>query len=179
MADDLPQFAQQAREFLDAHAAPRSEPAEFRWGEGDDSVAYFSADPPEGQERKLRAARDWQRTRYRCGFGWISGPPEYGGRGLTPVHDLVYDSVEAEYEVPDTGTLSVIGLGMIGPTILAHGQQAIKERYLPPMYRGDVIACQLFSEPEAGSDLASLQTRAVPTTGGGGWVLDGSRGQDL
>ncbi len=175
MADDLPQFAQQAREFLDAHAAPRSEPAEFRWGEGDDSVAYFSADPPEGQERKLRAARDWQRTRYRCGFGWISGPPEYGGRGLTPVHDLVYDSVEAEYEVPDTGTLSVIGLGMIGPTILAHGQQAIKERYLPPMYRGDVIACQLFSEPEAGSDLASLQTRAVPTTGGGGWVLDGQK----
>ena len=175
MPDDVPQFALQAREFLDAHAAPRSERAEFRWGEGDDSVAYFSADPPEVEERKLRAARAWQRIRYENGFGWISGPPEYGGRGLTPVHDLVYDSIESDYDVADTGTLSVIGLGMIGPTILAHGQQAIKDRYLPAMYRGDVIACQLFSEPEAGSALAGLRTRAVPVTGGGGWILDGQK----
>ena len=47
-------------------------------------MAYFSSDPPEVEERKLRAARDWQRTRYENGFGWISGPPEYGGRGLDP-----------------------------------------------------------------------------------------------
>jgi acyl-CoA dehydrogenase len=172
---DLDDFTRQARAFLDAHAAPRSKRAEFRWGEGDDSVPYFSSDPPEVEERKLRAARDWQRTRYSCGFGWISGPPEYGGSGLTAVHDLIYDSVESGYDVPDTGTLSVIGLGMIGPTILAHGQQAIKDRYLPAMYRGDVIACQLFSEPEAGSDLASLQTRAGPAPGGGGWILDGQK----
>jgi alkylation response protein AidB-like acyl-CoA dehydrogenase len=167
------EFAQEARGFLDAHARRAAEPGQFRWGEGDDSVAYFSADPPDVEERKLRAARDWQRTRYEHGFGWISGPAEYGGRGLTPVHELVYDSVEAGYDVPDTGTLSVVGLGMIGPTILAHGQQAIKDRYLPAMYRGDVIACQLFSEPEAGSDLASLQTRAVPAAGE--WVLDGQK----
>ena len=62
---------------------------------------------------------------------------------------------------------------MIGPTILAHGQQAIKDRYLPAMYRGDVIACQLFSEPEAGSDLASLATRAVPAKAT--WILDGQK----
>jgi alkylation response protein AidB-like acyl-CoA dehydrogenase len=173
MPDDLPDFARQAREFLDAHAARPAGRAQFRWGEGDDSVAYFSADPPEVEERKLRDARDWQRTRYSGGFGWISGPPQYGGRGLTPVHDLVYDSIESEYDVPDTGTLSVVGLGMIGPTILAHGQQAIKDRYLPAMYRGDVIACQLFSEPEAGSDLASLQARAVASEGE--WILDGQK----
>jgi alkylation response protein AidB-like acyl-CoA dehydrogenase len=175
MPDDLPQFAQQARAFLDAHAVRATPRAGFRWGEGDDRVPYFSADPPQVEERKLQAARDWQRTRYRCGFGWISGPPEYGGRGLTPVHDLIYDSVESDYDVPDTGTLSVIGLGMIGPTILAHGQPPVKDRYLPAMYRGDVIACQLFSEPEAGSDLASLQTRARPVPGGGGWILDGQK----
>src|SRR5271169_404684 len=184
MPEDLREFARQAREFLDAHAARpdigpdigTAEPAQFRWGEGDDSVAYFGADPPEVEERKLRAARDWQRTRYVSGFGWISGPPEYGGRGLTPVHDLVYDSIEAEYDVPDTGTLSVIGLGMIGPTILAHGQPPVKDRYLPAMYRGDVIACQLFSEPEAGSDLASLATRAVQMKRGGGeWILAGQK----
>ena len=173
MPDDLQEFTRAVRDFLDAHAPRAAEQDQFRWGVGDDRVAYFSADPPEVEERKLAAARGWQRIRYENGFGWISGPPEYGGRGLTPLHELLYDAIESEYEVPDTGTLSVIGLGMIGPTILAHGQPAIKDRYLPAMYRGDVIACQLFSEPEAGSDLASLQTRAVP--GDGGWVLDGQK----
>ena len=173
MPEEMLQFTRQVREFLDAHAPRAPERAAFRWGEGDDRVAYFGADPPEVEKRMLRAARDWQRTRSENGFGWISGPPEYGGRGLTPVHELVYDGIESEYDVPDTGTLSVIGLGMIGPTILAHGQQSVKDRYLPAMYRGDVIACQLFSEPEAGSDLASLQTRAVPVPGE--WILDGQK----
>jgi alkylation response protein AidB-like acyl-CoA dehydrogenase len=172
MPDNVREFAREAREFLDAHA-PRAEHAEFRWGEGDDTVAYFHDDPPDVTERKLHAAKDWQRTKYENGFGWISGPPEYGGRGLSPVHELIYNSIESEYDVPDTGTLSVVGLGMIGPTILAHGQQVVKDRYLPAMYRGDVIACQLFSEPGAGSDLASLQTRAVAD--GGEWVLDGQK----
>lgn len=172
MPDDVREFAGETREFLDAHAA-RAERAEFRWGEGDDTMAYFHDDPPDVTERRLRAARDWQRTRYENGFGWISGPPQYGGRGLTPVHELVYSGIEAEYDVPDTGTLSVVGLGMIGPTILTHGQQAVKDRYLPAMYRGDVIACQLFSEPGAGSDLASLATRAVAD--GTEWVLDGQK----
>jgi alkylation response protein AidB-like acyl-CoA dehydrogenase len=171
--DDLREFTRQAREFLDQHARRKQAPREFRWGEGDDSVAYFGADPPEVEERKLQAARAWQRTKYENGFGWIPGPPEYGGRGLTPVHELVYDGIEAEYDVPDTGTLSVIGLGMIGPTILAHGQPPVRDRYLPAMYRGEVIACQLFSEPEAGSDLASLQTRAVADAGE--WILDGQK----
>ena len=177
MPDDMREFAREARAFLDAHAARAGERTQFRWGEGDDSVAYFNADPPEVQEQKLRVAREWQRTRYENGFGWITGPPAYGGRGLTPVHDLLYDAIESEYQVPDTGTLSVVGLGMIGPTILAHGQQPVKDRYLPAMYRGDVIACQLFSEPDAGSDLASLQTRAVRVTGEAGreWVLDGQK----
>ena len=172
MPDDVREFARQAREFLDAHAT-RAEQAEFRWGEGEDTVAYFNADPPDVKDVKLDAAKAWQRTRYENGFGWISGPSEYGGQGLTPVHELIYNSIESEYDVPDTGTLAVIGLGMIGPTILAHGQQAIKDRYLPALYRGDIIACQLFSEPGAGSDLAGLQTRAVPD--GREWVLDGQK----
>ena len=172
MPDDVREFARQAREFLDAHAT-RAEQAEFRWGQGEDTVAYFKADAPDVKDVKLQAAKDWQRTRYENGFGWITGPPEYGGQGLTPVHELIYNGIESEYDVPDTGTLAVIGLGMIGPTILAHGQQAIKDRYLPALYRGDIIACQLFSEPGAGSDLAGLQTRAIQD--GGEWVLDGQK----
>ncbi|SEF01912.1 acyl-CoA dehydrogenase [Streptomyces sp. 3213] len=173
MADDMQDFVAEARAFLDAHAAKAPDHTAPTWGEGDDSMAYFSSLPPEVEREHVQRARDWQRVRHENGFGWITGPVEYGGRGLTPVHDLLYDAVESEYEVADTGVLSVIGLGMVGPTILAHAQPHIKERWLPALYRGDAIACQLFSEPGAGSDLASVATRAVRE--GDHWVLNGQK----
>ena len=71
------------------------------------------------------------------------------------------------------GILDVIGVGMLGPTIIAHGAEEQKERYLLPMLRGDEVWCQLFSEPAAGSDLAAIQTRAKRTTTG--WVLNGQK----
>ena len=171
---ELDAFVAEVREFLDA-AARRREASDddVRWGVGSDQITYFSDDPPEVESAKVAAARDWQRTRYEAGFGWITGPAEYGGRGLSSLHDIVYDTIEHEYEVPDTGVLSLIGLGMIGPTLLAHAQEQVKARYLPAMYRGDVIACQLFSEPGAGSDLASLSTKAVAD--GDGWLLNGQK----
>ncbi|MFF0156539.1 acyl-CoA dehydrogenase family protein [Streptomyces sp. NPDC005263] len=170
---DPQDFAAEARRFLDAHAAKAPDRTAFTWGEGDDSMAYFSSLPPEEEREHVQRARAWQRIRHENGFGWITGPPEYGGRGLSPVHDLVYDAVESDYDVADTGVLSVIGLGMIGPTLLAHAQQHIKDRWLPALYRGDAIACQLFSEPGAGSDLASVATRAVRE--GEDWVLNGQK----
>ncbi|MFD3617390.1 acyl-CoA dehydrogenase family protein [Streptomyces sp. NPDC058676] len=173
MAQDMQDFAAEARRFLDAHAAKAPDRAAFTWGEGDDSMAYFSSLPPEEDREHVRRAREWQRIRHENGFGWITGPVEYGGRGLTPVHDLLYDAIEAEYDVADTGVLSVVGLGMIGPTVLAHAQPHLKDRWLPAMYRGDAIACQLFSEPGAGSDLASVATRAVRE--GEDWVLNGQK----
>ncbi|PAZ12571.1 acyl-CoA dehydrogenase [Streptomyces sp. SA15] len=171
--DDMQDFAAEARRFLDAHVAKAPDRTAFTWGEGDDSMAYFSSLPPEEEREHVQRAREWQRIRYENGFGWITGPPEYGGRGLTPVHDLLYDAIESEYDVPDTGVLGVVGLGMIGPTILAHAQPPIKDRWLPAMYRGDAIACQLFSEPGAGSDLASVATRAVRE--GDAWILNGQK----
>lgn len=173
MEQDMQDFAVEARRFLDAHVAKALDRTAFTWGEGDDSMAYFSSLPPEEEHEHVQRARAWQRIRHENGFGWITGPAEYGGRGLTPVHDLLYDAVESEYDVADTGVLSVIGLGMIGPTILAHAQPHIKDRWLPAMYRGDAIACQLFSEPGAGSDLASVATRAVRE--GEDWVLNGQK----
>jgi alkylation response protein AidB-like acyl-CoA dehydrogenase len=170
--DGMAVFAAEVRAFLDAHAE-RPADTEFHWGEGDDRLAYFSSEPPEVERLAVEAAREWQRTRYEHGFGWITGPAEYGGRELTPIHQMTYDGIEAEYTVPDTGTLDVIGLGMIGPTILKHAQPHIKAKYLPAMYRGDALACQLFSEPGAGSDLASVTTRAVKD--GDEWVLDGQK----
>ncbi|MBA4863433.1 acyl-CoA dehydrogenase family protein [Streptomyces sp. PSKA54] len=173
MDQDMQDFAAEVRRFLDAHAAKAPDRTAFTWGEGDDTMAYFSSLPPEEEREHVLRAREWQRIRYQNGFGWITGPPEYGGRGLTPVHDLLYDAIESEYDVADTGVLSVVGLGMIGPTILAHAQPHIKERWLPAMYRGDAIACQLFSEPGAGSDLASVATKAVRE--GDNWVLNGQK----
>ncbi|QJS99348.1 acyl-CoA dehydrogenase [Streptomyces asoensis] len=174
MRQDMQDFAAEVRRFLDAHVAKTPDRTALTWGEGDDSMAYFSSLPPEEEREQVRRAREWQRIRHENGFGWITGPQEYGGRGLTPVHDLLYDAIESEYDVADTGVLGVVGLGMIGPTILAHAQSPVKDRWLPAMYRGDAIACQLFSEPGAGSDLASVATRAVRGSGGE-WVLNGQK----
>jgi alkylation response protein AidB-like acyl-CoA dehydrogenase len=171
---DMEEFSAEVRAFLDASAERRPDPSQaVRWGAGEDRIAYFSTDPPEVDHANTQRAREWQRRRYDAGLGWIPGPVEFGGRGLSTAHDLAYDTIESEYDVPDTGVLSVIGLGMIGPTILAHAQPHIKQRYLPAMYSGQVIACQLFSEPGAGSDLASLSTKAERA--GDVWILSGQK----
>ena len=174
MPGTMEEFSAEVRAFLDASAERRPDPAQaVQWGVGEDRIAYFSTDPPDVDKANVRRARQWQRLRYDAGFGWISGPVEFGGRGLSTAHDLVYDTIESGYDVPDTGVLSVIGLGMIGPTILAYAQPHIKQKYLPAMYSGEVIACQLFSEPGAGSDLASISMRAERT--GDFWLLNGQK----
>jgi alkylation response protein AidB-like acyl-CoA dehydrogenase len=170
------EFAAEVRTFLDANAKRKPGPAEeVQWGAGEDTIAYFPTDPPDVDRANAEKARRWQGRRFEAGLGWITGPVEYGGRGLSTAHDLLYDAIEAEYDVPDTGVLSVIGLGMIGPTILAHAEPHIRRTYLPAMYSGQVIACQLFSEPGAGSDLASLSTRAEKDEAKNEWVLNGQK----
>ena len=106
------------------------------------------------------------------GSAWITGPPEFGGRGLSSAHQRAYDALESRYDVPNQSFFT-IGLGMVAPTILAHGSTAAKDHYLQAMYRGDIVACQLFSEPGAGSDLASLQTKAERD--GDEWVITGQK----
>lgn len=173
MSTELADFSREARAFLDAHARRRESEERFRWGEGSQRVGYFSTAPAEEEAAAVVEAKAWQRTRFENGFGWLTGPAEYGGRDLGQVHALVYNALESEYDVPDTGVLDVIGLGMIGPTILAHGTPELRERYLRAMYSGEVIACQLFSEPAAGSDLAGVTTRAVRD--GNDWVVNGQK----
>ena len=85
-------------------------------------------------------------------------PVEYGGRGLSSTHEKAYNALESKYQVPNQAAFT-IGLGMVAPTILAHGSESAKQNYLAKMYRADIVGCQLFSEPGAGSDLASLQTK--------------------
>jgi len=164
----LEEFVAECRAFLDANAAPRPESTAFVWGEGDDRVALFDEQGPE----QVEPARAWQARRHAAGLGWITGPCEYGGRGLPASFGRAYAELEAGYDVPDPGILT-IGLGIIAPTLLAHATDTVKQRYLPAMFAGEVLACQLFSEPSAGSDLASLSTRAVRD--GDDWVVTGQK----
>jgi len=162
---------QAAVAFLEANAERRVE-VERAWGEGSDQVALLPERTPEEELAELDAARAWAQKRFDAGFGWISGPVQYGGRGLTRHHQRIYDAVEAGFDTPPM-TPYGIGLGMVAPTILAHATDEVKERYLRAMWRGDIVACQLFSEPGAGSDLAGLQTKAIRD--GDEWLVTGQK----
>jgi len=164
-------FSEEVVSFLEANARPRGE-EKFVWGEGSDRVSLFDEKSAEAERRQLEDAKSFRAKRYDAGLGWISGPPEYGGRGLPSTFDRLYATLESRYEVPNQSFFG-IGLGMVAPTILAHATEDVRQRYLPAMYRGDLVGCQLFSEPGAGSDLASLQSRAVRD--GEEWLISGQK----
>ena len=166
------EFAAEVTDFLDANAERKAAEKAFVWGEGSDKVAMFEERDRETELAMLKAACDWRARRYDAGLGWITGPTEFGGRELTAAHQRAYDALEAKYDVPSQSFFA-IGLGMVAPTILAHASDTAKERYLRAMYRADIVGCQLFSEPGAGSDLASLQTRAERD--GDEWVITGQK----
>jgi acyl-CoA dehydrogenase len=165
------QFAEDAESFLAANATLKPS-ARTGYGEGSDEVAVLAERTPEEDAREVAAAKAWAQKVFDAGFGWITGPKRYGGRELAKSYQSIYSAIESRYTTPSQGPRG-IGLGMIAPTILAHGTEGAKERYLRALYRGDIIACQLFSEPAAGSDLASLQTRAVRD--GDEWVVNGQK----
>jgi len=171
--DELEHFRGEALAFLEAHAArhaPRRDG--FHWGVGSDRVALFSEPDRADEATEIAAARQWRCTAFDAGYGWLSGPPRYGGRGLPPSYERAYQALERDFDVPSQVPFN-IGLGMVAPTVLAHGTDAARSRYLRAMYRGDIIGCQLFSEPGAGSDLASVTTRAVRD--GDRWIIDGQK----
>ncbi|MEM7339197.1 MAG: acyl-CoA dehydrogenase family protein [Actinomycetota bacterium] len=165
-------FRAEAKAFLDANATPKAEATAFVWGEGPDEAALFEEVDREKEKVELAKAKDWRATKYDAGFGWIGGPTDMGGRGLSRGHERAYSELEARYDVPDQGFFG-IGLGMVAPTILDHADAAVSSELLPKMYRGDVVGCQLFSEPGAGSDLASLQMKAERD--GEEWVITGQK----
>ncbi|HEY2813530.1 MAG TPA: acyl-CoA dehydrogenase family protein [Acidimicrobiales bacterium] len=174
MADvSLDDFSDEVTAFLDANAKRKeADDKPFVWGEGEDDIGLFEEIDRDAEKRELAEAQEWRAKRYDAGLGWITGPKEYGGRELTSGHDRVYVGLEAKYDIPGMGFFG-IGLGMVAPTILAHGQPDVRDRYLAKMYRGDIVGCQLFSEPGAGSDLASLQMRAERD--GEEWILNGQK----
>lgn len=148
-------FRATTREWLDAHKAQ----APPRSGESDDP-AYIDS------------RRAWQRQLAEAGLAGVTWPTEFGGQGLGPIENVIVGQEIGRAGVP--GILDVIGVGMLGPTIIAHGSEEQKTRYLGPMLHGDEVWCQMFSEPGAGSDLAAVATRAVQRDDGS-WVLNGQK----
>ena len=115
--------------------------------------------------------RKWQATLYDAGFIGITWPKEYGGQGLTFVEEMILHQEMALQKAPPM--LNVLGVGMAGPTIIAYGTEEQKKRYPAKILSCEEIWCQGYSEPNAGSDLASLQTRAVKD--GDHWVINGQK----
>jgi alkylation response protein AidB-like acyl-CoA dehydrogenase len=108
--------------------------------------------------------RAWQATLAADHWVGVHWPSVYGGRSATPVQVALYQSEYARSQAAQP--VNRVGINLVGPTLLAHGSEDQRARYLPPILSAEEIWCQLFSEPDAGSDLASLSTRAVPVDGG-------------
>ncbi len=150
------QFRDEFRAWLKANVPPE------RTGGGTGS---------EDREDYIKYLRDWQRKLYEGGWAGISWPTQYGGRGATLVEQAIFQEELARAGAPQL--IGTIGLSLVGPTIIAMGTEEQKSRYLPAILSGEEIWCQGFSEPNAGSDLASLGTKAVRD--GDHFTVDGQK----
>ena len=126
---------------------------------------------PEDLAERFERQRQWQTELHDAGYIGVAWPTRFGGRGLTQAHQLAFFEELASAQLPPPAAL--VGLEVLGPTFVRLGTDAQRAEILPPLLRGDIIWCQGFSEPGAGSDLAGLQTRALRRDGG--FVLNGQK----
>jgi alkylation response protein AidB-like acyl-CoA dehydrogenase len=123
------------------------------------------------EKEYLQAAKAYQKAKAEAGFAGVTWAKEQGGQGLPPIFSVIFGQEAAKFDAP-AGPFT-IGLGMCVPTVIAFAAEEQKQRLVPPALRGEEIWCQLFSEPAAGSDVASLKTRAVRD--GDEWVVNGQK----
>ncbi len=137
------------------------------------AVAAHGAPPPPGDWPARRAYDSrWQRTLHDAGYAGLAWPAEFGGRGLPVTQQLVYLEEYARADAPYIG-INFVGMMHAGPTLIAEGTAEQRAFHLPRILRGDSVWCQGFSEPSAGSDLASLRTRA--TRSGDEYIVNGQK----
>jgi len=168
-------FRRRARAWLEAHAQPRQAASEAGavWGTGSDDLSVFH-DVDAAEERAVldRLVR-WHQLKLEAGFCFLDWPAQEGGAGLTTAHDEAFRAEERQFAVPQSHELFDVTLGLIAPTVRMFGTTEQRRELLPRLLRADDLACQLFSEPGAGSDLAALGTRAVRD--GDHWVVNGQK----
>jgi alkylation response protein AidB-like acyl-CoA dehydrogenase len=155
-------FRADARRFLEGNAEPRR---------GGFETSFETWTGRYGEADGLARAKAFQAKKAAAGFAAITWPVEYGGRGLSPIFQVIWGQEESRFFVPRG--FYEIGLGMCIPTMMAYATEEQKRRFVPKALSGEELWCQLFSEPAAGSDLAGLRTRAVKD--GGGWVVNGQK----
>src|SRR3954462_9547012 len=126
---------------------------------------------PDEENYAFEFRRHWQAKLHKGGWAGISWPKEFGGRGATLIEQAIFSEEMVRADAPRTA--NVIGLAMGGPVVITHGTEEQKQRYLEPILSAEEIWCQGFSEPDAGSDLASLKTRAVKANGE--WRVTGQK----
>jgi alkylation response protein AidB-like acyl-CoA dehydrogenase len=163
--ESLDEFRNRVRTWLSERFEP-SDPTR-----DDDRVDIISR-APDGHRSLIDGAISMQRQLAAAGFIGLRHPTEYGGGGLSGEHDRVVAEEMAVVDCPSIRPLS-IGMGLVFPTLMQHGTEAQKRRFLPRLLAGDEVWCQLFSEPDAGSDLVSLRCRAQRD--GESWVIDGQK----
>lgn len=169
---DLAEFKAELEAYLNRTTPRVTSAGAAEWGTGPEVVGLFDDRPVEQQASGMIEARGWRRDLFDAGFGWLSGPPEYGGRGLTKLHDIAYARTIKKFVIPHGADFKV-GLGMVAPTIMTWGTEEQKRTYLRRLHRADLVSCQLFSEPEAGSDLAAVRTLA--RRDGDSWIVQGQK----
>jgi alkylation response protein AidB-like acyl-CoA dehydrogenase len=151
-------FRAEVRQWLDDHLAGEFASLRGRGGPGDEHADF------EGR-------RAWERALGRAGWTCVGWPREHGGRGAGLHQQVIFYEEYARARAP--ARVGIVGEGLLGPTLIAFGSEAQKRRFLPPIVRGDELWCQGYSEPNAGSDLANVATRAV--LDGDEWVVTGQK----
>ncbi|RAR53357.1 alkylation response protein AidB-like acyl-CoA dehydrogenase [Paraburkholderia unamae] len=154
-------FREACRAWLAANAPRKSRPDEV-FGRGLDAA------------QRMEAARAWQARKAEAGYGAITWPQALGGRGGTPMQEVIYRQEEGHFNVP-VGYFNV-SLGMVIPSLFVHASEAVRAEHVEAALHGRTLWCQLLSEPGAGSDLGMVRTRAERCTDGReGWLLNGQK----
>jgi alkylation response protein AidB-like acyl-CoA dehydrogenase len=151
-------FRQEAREWLTDQLTGEFAVVRGRGGPGDEHALF---------DERLA----WERALGSAGWTCVAWPEEYGGRGLSLTQQVIFYEEYARAHGP--GRVGLVGEGLLGPTIIHFGNEEQKRRFLPPIARGDELWCQGYSEPDAGSDLANVTTRAE--LDGDEWVIHGQK----
>ncbi len=172
--EDIDHFQARVRSWLEKVLPRKQDWSGEGWGHGSDAVPVFNNYDSVSGRALMDAAAAWQQQKYDAGFAALTLPVEDGGRGLPTDYARVYAEIEAEYAVPQWDELLEVTVDLVGPTLAVHGTEEMKQRYVADLLSARVLACQLFSEPGAGSDLAALTTAAVRTDSGS-WRINGQK----